>query len=460
MRIDTLRHKAHRALPPGLSFFGEARPVSDLRFLADLTWTDDQQTRHVDQQIFDVVLEMIRRAKTLIVIDVFLLNPFQGRVPETTRLLSSELVGALIAQCRAYPELAVTLISDPINTVYGVRVSEQFRALEAAGVRVVITDLDKLRDSSPVYSWIWRWFIRPFGVGHGGMLTNPLARNEKVTLRSYLAAMNFKANHRKVFIADDGDSWLGLVTSANPHDASSAHHNVAVRFSGPAVADLLETENAVLRFCGEAPVEAEIPLANGSFDTSIRVLTEGAVRTALSAILDASSRGERIDFVTFYLSERTIIRALLNAHGRGVRLRVLLDPNKDAFGHDKRGIPNRPVAAELNRAGVNVRWVHTHGEQCHAKLLLHSSPGNASSLLLGSSNLTRRNLNDFNLESDILVQADSSISLFDDARTHFERLWNNEKSRNFSVTYAHYHDESFWKRIQYRLGEWTGISTW
>ena len=447
-------------MPPGLSYAGDPRPVADLRFLADQTWVDDNDVRHVDQQIFDAVFDMIRRARKTIVIDVFLFNPFQGRVAETTRQLSGELVDALISQRRAYPDLAVTLITDPLNTIYGVRPSEQFQALEDAGVRVVITDLGQLRDSSPIYSCLWRWFVKPFGVGRGGMLTNPLARNEKVTLRSYLAAMNFKANHRKVVVTDDGDNWAGLVTSANPHDASSAHHNVAVRFSGPAVADLLEIENAVLQMCGESSVAAQIPRSVAAPGDSIRVLTEGAVKTALLGMIDTSLPGERIDFATFYLSERSIIRAMIDAHRRGVRFRALLDPNKDAFGHDKRGIPNRPVAAELAKAGITVRWIHTHGEQCHAKFLLHSSPDKGASLLLGSSNLTRRNLNDFNLESNVLVQADSSNGLFDDARAHFELLWNNEHQRVFSVAYEHYHDESYWKRLQYLLGEWTGVSTW
>ncbi len=49
----------------------------------------------------------------------------------------------------------------------------------------------------------------------------------------------------------------------------------------------------------------------------------------------------------FYLSERQIIKALIAAQQRGVQVRVLLDPNKDAFGREKNGIPNRQVAAEL-----------------------------------------------------------------------------------------------------------------
>ena len=49
----------------------------------------------------------------------------------------------------------------------------------------------------------------------------------------------------------------------------------------------------------------------------------------------------------FYLSERKIISAIKKAHSRKVKVRLLLDPNKDAFGREKNGIPNRSVAYEL-----------------------------------------------------------------------------------------------------------------
>ncbi len=455
-----IEHKPHPRLPRGLSLFGDEHGVRQIQFLADTTWVDDDGKRHVEQQIFDALFDMIRAARRLVVVDMFLFNAFQGRVPETTRLLSTELVETLIAQKSAYPDIELVVITDPINTIYGLRPSEQFERLTNAGVSVVITDLTKLRDSNPVYSWIWRWFIRPFGVGRGGFLSNPLVRHEKATIRSYLSAMNFKANHRKLILADGGDDWFGLVTSANPHDASSAHHNVAIKFAGAAVADLLLSENAVLEFSGQATIHADFPPVAEASDTFVRVLTERAVKTAALQLIDGAAPGERIDLATFYLSDRVVVRSLMAAHDRGVVLRVLLDPNKDAFGHDKRGIPNRPVAAELVRAGVSVRWVHTHGEQCHAKTLLRTSGDGEGMILLGSTNLTRRNLDDFNLETNVLVRSPVSSEVFVDAQSHFSALWENRPQRTFSVPYEHYRNESIWKRLDYRFGEASGISTY
>ena len=53
--------------------------------------------------------------------------------------------------------------------------------------------------------------------------------------------LNFKANHRKLIVADDGAGGLvALVCSADPNDGGSAHSNVGLRFAGAAGAAALE----------------------------------------------------------------------------------------------------------------------------------------------------------------------------------------------------------------------------
>ena len=139
-------------------------------------------------------------------------------------------------------------------------------------------------------------------------------------------------------------------------------------------------------------------------------------------------------------------------------MRALLDPNKDAFGYDKHGIPNRAVAAELVRAGIDVRWSHTHGEQCHVKMLLTVATDGDLRLLLGSANLTRRNLDDFNLETNVLIRASRTADVMRDAEAHFEKLWHNRSGCEFSVPYEHYRDESLLKAGLYRFMEASGFS--
>lgn len=449
----------HRALPEGLSFTGEVHNASQVEFLADKTWVDDDGNRHSEQHIFDAAFNLIEKSRRFLLLDMFLYNDFQGKEQETTRLLSGELTDRLVRHSRRNPDMKIVVLTDPINTVYGSLPSKQFERLEEAGIEVVMTDLRKLRDPNPLYSVFWRALIRPLGNSTRGHLPSPFGRRDKVTLRSYLEAFNFKANHRKVLIADDGDDWGALVTSANPHDASSAHTNVALSFNGPAVRDLLQTENAVLLLSGRESADAQLEAPAQAPGTSVQVLTERAIKEAALRIIDGCRRNERLSLATFYLSDRDIIRALKHARRRKVALRVLLDPNKDAFGNPKFGIPNRAVAHELQNAGVEIRWVHTHGEQCHTKMILHENMSAEALILLGSANLTRRNLDNFNLETNVLVRTQASTKVFKDAKFHFDLLWYNQPGRIFSVPYEDYASGSVVKRGFSRFMEASGFST-
>jgi len=458
-RLKPRRPWWRRRLPEGLSFAGRPQPADAVEFLADTTWVDEAGVRHVEQRIFDAVFDMIRSARRLVLLDMFLYNDFQGSMPERTRMLSGELTDVLLAKKRELPGIRIVVITDPINVVYGSVVSQQFERLREAAIEVVITDLARLADSNIPYSPLWRLLVKPFGTAPGQMLRNPFDENGRVSLRSYLYGLNFRANHRKLIIADAGQDWSALVTSANPHDASSAHHNVAIRYRGRAVADLLETENAVLRFSGGSPVDQPMQIEGRQATATVAVLTERAIKDAALDLIDTAGPGERVDLATFYLSDRAVIASIKRAARRGAALRILLDPSKDAFGYPKNGIPNQPVAAELHREGIPVRWVHTHGEQCHVKMLIRTDGSGEGALLLGSANLTRRNLDDFNLETNVLVRVPPSHACLSDACRQFELLWNNEPGRLFSVSYEHYRDESLVKRWKYRWMEASGMST-
>ena len=160
----------------------------------------------------------------------------------------------------------------------------------------------------------------------------------------------------------------------------------------------------------------------------------------------------------FYLSERKTVEAVLAAKQRGVKLRVLLDPNKDAFGREKNGIPNRQVASELHQAGIDLRWCNTQGEQCHSKMIIKSNAKD-SELILGSANFTARNLKNYNLETDLRIIGSREQQVFVDAQQYFDQAWSNINDQHMSVDYAKYADESKAKYWLYRFMEWSGLST-
>jgi hypothetical protein len=474
--IGTAAWHTRKPLAPGVHV--RAAPValdtSDVEFLRDVTTADPYGQPIIDQEIFDEVLRIVREARSFVLVDAFLFNDHRGALAPDARPhreLSAELRDALLERRAASPALRMLVVTDPINDVYGGQPSELLAKLRAAGIDVAVTDLDVLRDPNPAYSALWRLAVRWWGEdGRGdGWLPNPLdAGPDRVTFRAWARLMNFKANHRKVVIADDGAGDLvGLVTSANPHDASSAHSNVAVRLRGPALRPLLASELAIARTAGwrgdwpEVAVRAAAPDA-GSI-ARVQVLTEGGIRDVLLEAIASASAGERIDVAMFYLSEREVLRALRAAAARGVEVRVLLDPNKDAFGRTKSGIPNRPVASELvtaSDARIRVRWYRTRGEQFHVKLVAIHGPTRFW-MTLGSANLTRRNIGDYNLEANVAVETAPDAPIALEVADWFETLWKNpgtlgvEYSADFGV-YADPAQRSYWA---YRIMEATGLST-
>ena len=453
-------HHQQDNLAKGLSLRGQAQAVSDVRLLQDLTFVDEKGQRQSEQEIFDEVFRLIEAAERLIVLDMFLFNDFQGSAREDTRALSGELTDALINRKRTMPDLKIVVISDPVNTVYGGLKSTHFDALRAAGIEVIETNLDALRDSNLLYSALWRLLIKPYGNAVGAStLPNPFGPGE-VSLRSWLRLVNFKANHRKLLVADSGDTWSALVSSANPHDGSSAHGNMALVFSGLAVGDLLQSERVVARLSGADFTLPELSAAPPtSARATIRVLTESKIKQAALENIRLAGDRDAISLQMFYLSDRDIIQALIDASARGASVRALLDPNKDAFGRSKNGIPNRQSGLELQRAGIDVRWCDTHGEQCHAKTLITHYASGESRMLTGSANFTRRNLQDYNLETDVLLVADRSHPVMERASALFEQRWHNRDGRVFSTAFETYKDESLWRYWLYRFMEASGMST-
>jgi len=114
---------------------------------------------------------------------------------------------------------------------------------------------------------------------------------------------------------------------------------------------------------------------------------------------------------------------------------------------------------ELRRADVPVRWCATRGEQCHSKSILISRDQADDELILGSANYTRRNLDNFNPETNARLLADADHRAIRDARARFERRWENRDGRRYTKPYETYADESMLRYWQYRFMEATGWST-
>ena len=468
--------QTHKPLPPGMDVASAwiDTPLSDVQLLTDTTVTDGHGRLIVRQQIFDEVFRVIDTAQDFVVLDWFLFNSHRGpdaaKAPAVHRNLSAELRDRLVARRQANPSLRVLFITDPINDIYGSAPSTELAALRDAGIEIVRTDLDRLRDSNALYSALWRLGLKWWADdGQGeGMFANPLDTGPThVSLGAWLRLLNFKANHRKLVVADNGAGALvAIVCSANPHDASSGHSNIGLKFTGAAAEAVLESELEVARFSGwrgDRPPFAASPASAATDVTRVKFLTEGAIEDALLSEIRTAEAGESIAIAVFYLSDREVIDELVAAAARDVRIRLILDPNKDAFGRVKDGVPNRPVAAELHRRSggrIEIRWYRTHGEQFHTKLA-YVRHADTLWVLLGSANFTRRNLDDYNLEADVALETGLNTPLAQELVSYFETLWQNDPValREFTADFQIYEDQSFARYWRYRLMEASGIST-
>ena len=82
---------------------------------------------------------------------------------------------------------------------------------------------------------------------------------------------------------------------------------------------------------------------------------------------------------------------------------------------------------------VHVRWYRTHGERFHTSLALISGAGRVW-LLEGSANLTRRGLEDYNLDADVALEMTRDAPLAEEALGYFETLWSNRAALGIEYT--------------------------
>jgi len=481
--IVVMIYQTHKPLPPGVSYESPLYNVDHVNFYYDLTYAAPGTKNSFTQkrQIYDRIVKMIGEAKSYIVIDMFLFNNYVHKGQQYPQI-SEQLTNKLIQRKQQVPDLQIVFITDEVNTDYNSSPNPLLEKMKKNGIDVIMTDVDPLRDSTPVYSAVWRTFFQWFGQEGNGHIPNAMATSgPDVTFRSYLKLMNVKANHRKAVITENS----ALVSTGNIHDASAYHSNVAFEVQGPITADLLRAEQAVIDLSGSdvklpeyedkaqlatassnaasnTGPDASTPATTGKGDIQLRYITEGKVYDRLLEAIQTTREGDTLWMGMFYLADKQVTSELVNASKRGVKIQLVLDPNQNAFGQDKIGIPNRPVAAELNSetgGKIGVRWYNTTEEQYHTKLMYIDSGSGNDLIIGGSSNFTPRNLKDYNLENDLWISAPGDNELMKEVNDYFTMLWTN-KGEQYTLPLSAYQEDSTWiKDIAYRLQLILGFTT-
>ncbi len=445
--------------PEWTSYSSEFYNTEDFSFIYDLSYQNNGEAVR-EHNIYDENIRLISEAEKYIVADLFLYNDEYDKAKSEYPEFIKEYSDALISKKQQNPDMPIVLITDPINNFYGAYEQKYITRLKKAGVQVVITDLDELKDSNPLISGYYRCYTNWLGTSGLCWLPNFFEKGaERVNLRSVIKLANFKANHRKVLITDKE----AIVSSANPHDASGYHSNVAVRLKGDIISEILESEKNVISMSGgEVPDITYNKIGSVTSDTNMRLITEKAIFDALIANIEKSKAGDEIRLGIFYISDFDLLGALGEAGDRGVKVTIIADPNKDAFGIEKNGSPNRSALCALSEehSNVEVRWYATNGEQYHAKTAVFNFKNeNETRVIIGSSNFTRRNFKGFNLETDVEIVMKSDDVRAKEINQYFDRIWNNNDG-TYTLPIDAYYEDSVFKNILWRIQEATGLCSW
>jgi hypothetical protein len=474
-----------RRLPAGLHIAGawESLPAANIGFLRDLSAADATGAPLNERQIDAELQRMIARARDIVVLDAGLFGDLPAAGPKAARLrvaptIATAITDTLLKAKQDQPALQVLMLIDPasidLSTAPG-----PIERLRERGIDVVPVATGRLRAPNAPFVAFWQLCCGWWSHGKGaGSWPNPVGVGPAgVAMGLWGRSAPYQRSHRQLIVADDGSGMLtGVIFSRSLNAEAALHSATALRISGAAVDATLESEFAVAQFSGwsgggamQARAQRLIerqgqslggaPLAQ---EARARVVSESMIGESLIALIDATARHDSIDVASLYLSERDVVRALMDAARRGVAVRLLLDPNKDGYGYDRSGLPNRVVASELvagSDGAVRVRWYRTHGEQFSAGFMLIR--GSAHSwLAVGTSDLSRRDLDDFNLAADFIVELQSSAGAAVDALTWFDTLWFNRAAGGVEYTsdadvYADASQLHYW---QYRLLEAAGVA--
>jgi len=373
-----------KPLPPGTHLVSRTARLSDadVDFLYESPWRRAAAAPD---------LSAIDRAEQLIVLD---------RSPVTR-----ELAQRLLARKHLRPHLKIVLVTDPANEAFGGSPAQMLTSLERAGVIVARVRLDRLRDSNPLYSGLWRlafgWWSDPFDETPG-----------RATLPALARSRNSKSDQRQLVVADDGSGgWNAIIAPAGA--------TASLTLRGPLARAIIAGELQVAAWSTD---DDRLPVGPSMDDRGVgsidaRFLTEGAIESALFDAIGAAGSGDRLGIAVENFSERRLIAAALRAAARGASLQVLLARNRE---------PNQAVADELLRSGggrIEIRWYLGSDAASLPKLLLFRH-GEDVWMNLGTANYTRRNLGDLNLAASVELRMPVRAAAARAVTEYFSEAWS------------------------------------
>jgi phosphatidylserine/phosphatidylglycerophosphate/cardiolipin synthase-like enzyme len=217
-----------------------------------------------------------------------------------------------------------------------------------------------------------------------------------------------KIMHDKFFVVDGRYLWTG---STNISDSCSGGYNanLAVVLDSPTVASWYTREFEIMYVDGkhhqQKPASGELRTIVGEdkvqalFSPQDKAISEG-VRPLLARAK------KRIDIAVFFLTNKAVTKDLLDAHRRGVEVRVILDATAAQNGYTKHEL--------LREVGIPVK-VEAWGGKMHMK----SAAIDGRWVIAGSMNWTSAGEWD-NDENTLLIESPRLAAQYHE---FFDRIW-------------------------------------
>ena len=433
--------------PLGVNYERPLRNTKNVDFHYDLTYLDKDGNIQYDRNLWEATYKVIDNANEYLIIEMFLFNDLYNKDKENFPEFSKGYTERLVKKKKENPNLKIYILLDENNNFYGAFEHPFIKMMKDSGIDVIEVGIMKLKDTFPWYSPIWRTFIEPAGNPQGkGWIRNfygPMW--PKLTIRNLLRALNVKADHKKIFL---NESEV-IVSGANIHDPSYFNENVAIYTKGEITKDILDNIQKISQFS-----DKQINIEN-NFDTEelkkidnkddifnsnifdevtdenykIQYISEGKIGEHLDNDIDSLNSGDELIMGMYFLADNGIINRLIKAANRGVKIRIILDRSKDAFGISTNGIPNKPVSKKLKNKSngkIEIKWYFTNNEQYHTKLTLMKKTDGSVIIQAGSANLIKKNIRGNIMDSNLRILSTENSKLTKDIYSYFDRLWDNK----------------------------------
>ena len=502
--------------PLGINYESPIRETENAEFHYDLTYLDKDGNIQYDRNLWDATYKVIDNAKDYLIVEMFLFNDLYNKDKEHFPEFAKEYTERLVKKQKENPNLKVYILADENNNFYGAFEHPFITSMKNAGINVIIVDIFKLKDTFPWYSPFWRTFIKPMGNPQNkGWITNFYGDMwPKLTIRNLLRALNVKADHKKVFLNEKEV----VVSSANIHDPSYFHENIAIYTDGPIVKDVLHNLQLVAKFSdSEINVDGsdrrmENIMNSGSNDKTetdektlnsenqkennvkqinneeneqnvkektsinseknsitdteghtykIQYLTEGAIGKHLDEDIDSLKAGDELLMGMYFLADKGVIDRLIKAANRGVKIRIIFDRSRDAFGMSTNGLPNKPVSKKLKKhtkGKIEIKWYFTNNEQYHTKITLMKKTDGNVIINAGSANLIKKNIRGYIMDSNFRILTTQDSKMSKDIYEYFDRLWEN-KDGLFTINFDDEPTTSGFSDFMYKILDATQLGS-